>query len=649
MSTEQRFRELIAVNRAIVSSLDYDEVLRLVVEKACALVGSDICLLLLAGPDDLVRIVASRGLPSEVAERFSARFDEGIRESLRRLLGFQRDDFFLGVPIVDHGLIRGILAVYRRGSSIIEPEDEELITALADQAAIALEHAARYRDARRIGAQYAGRLSAIYTNTGYGLAFLDRDLRFVEVNAAYAQKFGLPVEQMVGRLHAELAPARNQTRSLLRGVLASGEPLELREMEHERRGEMTYWDWTAHPVLDELGRVEGLVISAIDVTAKVRAREEIELANRRKDEFLAMLAHELRNPLAAISSAVELMRMPAQANAERVHAAASRQVTHMTRLLDDLLDVSRITTGKIQLRRQTVDLCSIVTRALQLVGSAMQAKRHRLAVNMDGTAIQVDGDPDRLLQVICNLLVNAVKYTEDGGEISIDVQLVAGRARLAVRDNGIGIAPETLPHLFELFMQADRALDRSQGGLGIGLTIVKRLIEMHGGEIHVHSKGLGLGSEFVAWLPALESSVPAAPEPAAPARVTAPVRRILLVEDNEDAAALLAEMLELDGHRVTVVGDGESAIDAAQREMPDVVLLDIGLPRMSGYDVARYLRENVASDPPLLIALTGYGQDHDVRASREAGIHHHMVKPVEPDLLRGLLASAGPGPVQSGD
>jgi len=371
-----------------------------------------------------------------------------------------------------------------------------------------------------------------------------------------------------------------------------------------------------------------------------RLNAELSEADRRKDEFLALLAHELRNPLAPISNAVQVLSLAGAGDPalERATRIMERQVRHMTRLVDDLLDVSRIGHGRIELRREPVALTAIVAGALEASRPLVEERGHRLSVSLPPDPVHVFADPTRLEQVLQNLVNNAARYTPAGGRIEIAAEQVGGEAILRVRDDGTGIPPDMLARIFEPFAQLDRPLERSAGGLGMGLTLVRRLVALHGGRVEAHSEGLGRGSEFVVRLPAL----------ARPAGAGAPVRRlrvplvrplqILVVDDNVDAADSLAALLRMLGHEVRTVYDGSAAIEAAHDEPPpDVVLLDIGLPGLDGYEVAREIRGRRPDAAITLIALTGWGQDEDRRRSREAGFAHHLVKPVEPAVLRELL------------
>ncbi len=394
----------------------------------------------------------------------------------------------------------------------------------------------------------------------------------------------------------------------------------------------------------DLATAEDLAARAAVALDNARLYHEVQQADRQKNEFLSMLAHELRNPLAPIRNAVEVMRLkgPADATAKWVREVIDRQVRHMTRLVDDLLDVSRITQGKIRVRPEPVDVAAVVAQAVEATGSVIDAHGHRLAVALPPEPLWVTGDPARLTQVLTNLLNNAAKYTEDGGDIAVAVRREGGDAVLAVRDTGVGIPPGMLSAVFDLFTQIDRSLDRSQGGLGVGLTLVKRLIELHGGTVHARSDGPGRGSEFVVRLPA---AAPPAAAPEAGGHPTPPGdaarRRDLVVDDNADAAGSLTRLLRMSGFDVRQVHNGAAALEFVPDFRPGVALVDIGMPGMDGYEVARRLRVGPGGDLTL-VALTGYGTDDDRRRCREAGFDHHLTKPVEFDALRQILTAAGP-------
>lgn len=370
------------------------------------------------------------------------------------------------------------------------------------------------------------------------------------------------------------------------------------------------------------------------------AQEALKEADRRKDEFLAMLAHELRNPLAPIRNAAELLAMMRidDARVHQVIEIVRRQVGRMTHLVDDLLDVSRITRGHIELAREPVELMSLVNEAVEVVEPLVGERGHTVTVVTSGGGAYVDGDRLRLVQCVTNLLVNAVKYTDPGGQIRVALEHQGDWATVAVADDGSGIPPDLLPHVFDLFVQGRRTPDRAAGGLGIGLSVAKRLVEMHGGRITAQSDGVGRGATFTMRLPLSRRRASALPEAS---RVRSPPRRILVVDDNADAANTLVLLLQFDGHTVEAVYDSKHVADHVATFAPEFVLLDIGLPGMDGYEVARRLRAGPDGGRLRLIALTGYGQPEDRARALEAGFNEHLVKPVDLASLERLLAGLG--------
>jgi PAS domain S-box-containing protein len=387
---------------------------------------------------------------------------------------------------------------------------------------------------------------------------------------------------------------------------------------------------------DEEGSAQRMIGVNIDVT-------ERKEADRRKDEFLATLAHELRNPLAPIRNSLHILKMPKldEAVAQKTREMMERQVHQLVRLVDDLLDVSRVMRGKVELRRQTVALADVIGRAVETARPLFDSHGHELTIDLPTEPLFLCADPVRLAQVVGNLLTNAAKYTEAKGRIRLAAQRDGPQVRLHVRDTGIGIAPEILPRIFELFVQADHASDRAQGGLGVGLTLVKSLVEMHSGSIEAKSEGLGKGSEFIVRLPVVDEAPHVAPdndEQTPSLAQKASGHRILVVDDNQDAADSLAMLLRMQGHHVRVANNGFDALEAVNVERPDIVFLDIGMPKMDGYEVARRLRLQPGANHLVLAALTGWGQKEDRRKSEEAGFDYHLVKPLEPKALEQVLA-----------
>jgi len=373
--------------------------------------------------------------------------------------------------------------------------------------------------------------------------------------------------------------------------------------------------------------------------AESRARADAEAASRAKDEFLAMLGHELRNPLAPIVTALSLMKRRSAGTLEKEREVIERQVKHLVHLVDDLLDVSRITQGKVALKKERVELGAVVQRAVELSSPLLERNQHHLSVLVPAHGLEVVGDSTRLAQVISNLLTNAAKYTQRGGHIEVVASRHEERVALTVKDDGVGIGPAMLSHVFELFAQERQSIDRSQGGLGLGLAIVKSLMAMHDGTVSATSAGPGKGSSFTITLPAARSEAPLeAPAHLAgtpPPRAATTGRRVLVVDDNPDAAELLADVLRVHGHEARIAHDGPVALRVAAAFNPEVALLDIGLPVMDGYELARKLRHQMGS--VRLIAVTGYGQDADRQRAREAGFDAHMIKPIEVEALRLAL------------
>jgi two-component system CheB/CheR fusion protein len=404
------------------------------------------------------------------------------------------------------------------------------------------------------------------------------------------------------------------------------------------------WVWDrGFPIRDQAGQVYRVCGIAVDVTARKQAEEALKEADRRKDEFLAMLAHELRNPLAPIGTALEIMRRTGATvpSVEPARQTIERQFRQLARLVDDLLDVARITRGHVELRKGPAELAAVVGQALETSRPFLDARGHELTVSLPPEPVWLDADPDRLAQVFANLLNNAAKFTPEGGRIELTAERQGRDVVLRVRDNGVGMTGEMLTRAFDLFVQGDRALDRSQAGLGIGLTLARRLVAMHGGSVHAYSDGPGKGAEFVVRLPVRADAPPAG---RASRRDDGPrtSRRILVVDDNVDAADALAHFLGMSGHQVRTAYGGPEALEAARAYRPETVFLDIGLPGMDGYEVARQLRREVGLEGIVLVAVTGYGQEEDRRRSHAAAIDHHLVKPVDLAALEAVLAARNP-------
>ncbi|MCC6071644.1 ATP-binding protein [Massilia sp. GCM10020059] len=429
---------------------------------------------------------------------------------------------------------------------------------------------------------------------------------------------------------------------------ASGEPYEVKARIRSAQGEYRTYFIRAAPLHDSTGTIVQWFGTDTDVTAIETAQSELRAANRRKDEFLAMLAHELRNPLAPISTAAELLKLTAL-DEHRVRQTSNiigRQVAHMTKLVDDLLDVSRVTRGLVTLQEEPLVVGSLVADAVEQVHSLLEDKHHHFTIDAPGESLGIRGDRTRLIQVFSNLLNNAAKYTPANGRITLRLRAVEGQAEIRVEDNGIGIAAPLLPYIFDLFTQAERSPDRSQGGLGLGLALVKSLVELHGGAVWAESGGPGKGSRFTVRLPLVDAS---AADPAASARQGQAVPagdglQLMVVDDNRDAAQTLSMLLEAVGHRVAVSYDASEAIDEAQRCRPALLFLDIGLPDIDGYALARKLRAMPETAGAMLVAVTGYGQPDDKARALAAGFDRHLVKPVRMEEVLALVDEAAARP-----
>ena len=428
-------------------------------------------------------------------------------------------------------------------------------------------------------------------------------------------------------------------------VQLAAQGTEVRDFEAEivnEDGTLLTMFGNATPLWDEQERTRGAVAAFVDISERKRAEQSLLETDRRKDEFLAILAHELRNPLAPIGNAVEILKLQPNPdeNLQAARRIIDRQLQHMVRLIDDLLDVSRITHGRLELRKQRVELNTVLQQAIETSRPLIERARHRLDLDLPTRPIYLQADPVRLAQVFVNLLNNACSYMSRGGEIHVSVQVEGAEVLVEVRDSGIGIAPEFLPRLFEMFSQAGTGLDRPQGGLGIGLSLAKQLVDLHGGRIEAASPGPGRGSEFKVRLPVILPAQQVGETSSAGPKEggEGSALRILVVDDNRDAAESLAMLLRARGHQVETAFDGLAGVEAAQRSRPDLMLLDIGMPRLDGYSACRRIREQPWGKGLRIVALTGWGQEEDRRKSESAGFDGHLVKPIAADDLQRLLA-----------
>jgi PAS domain S-box-containing protein len=481
----------------------------------------------------------------------------------------------------------------------------------------------------------------------------DASGKLLTVNRAYCEFFGVTEEEVRGPNWRPLVHPEDAAHYVDEFVRCTAERVPFRAQARVRRGDGA-WRWidsVGLPRFSAAGEFLGLTGSSPDITDRVEMEQALREADRRKDEFLATLAHELRNPLAPIRQAATIARSPA-ANATQVRWSLDvieRQVSHMALLLDDLLDVSRITRGRLALNPSPLDLRGVIDIAVETARPVLDASRQRIAIEMPAAPVTVHADPLRLAQVLANLLTNAGKYGEPDGVVNIAVRTEADAVCIEVRDTGIGIAADALAAVFEVFSDAKPALDRTGKGLGIGLALARALVALHGGTLTAVSAGVGCGATFTVRLPRSGAAVAPASAAAREARAAASGRRILVVDDNADAAESLAAMLRLAGHEVMTAHGGAAGLDAAGRFAPDAALLDLGMPDLDGYALARELRARRAEQPLTLIAVTGWGQAEDRRRSAAAGFDHHLTKPVDPDELAALLARATPGAAAAGD
>jgi len=563
-------------------------------------------------PDDLAACVRT------YATCFDERRSFTMEYRLRRHDGVYRWVLDSGIPLYEAGRFKGYI-----GSCVDISDRKEAEDALRDREA---------------------ELGLVAQATPVILTRCSRDLRYLYINAAGARLFALEPEQVIGRPICEVMDARafDMIQPHIERVLR-GETVEYEEQipygPSPRWMRVTYVpDWGPS------GRVDGWIGSIVDIDERKHAELQatrlfaaLQESDRRKDEFIAILAHELRNPLAPVRNASHYLKLRGLSDPELQKSIdlIDRQVGMIGRLIEDLLDVSRITRGTLELRREPVPIMELIQSAVDACRHEIEASGHALRLSLPVEPLVLNGDRARLIQALCNLLANAVKFSSPGAPVEVEARASDGHVLIAVRDHGKGIPPDQLEKIFELFVQLDRSLER-QGGLGIGLTLTRQIAELHGGSVEARSEGPGRGSEFLMRLPigvvldARNATAQAKP------RVTA--RRVLVVDDNPDTVDSLAIILEISGHHVEKAFDGAAAFDATQRMLPDVVLLDIGMPKMNGYDVARRIREQPWGERIRLVALTGWGQDKDRRSALDAGFDAHLVKPVAFEAIERILA-----------
>jgi PAS domain S-box-containing protein len=516
-------------------------------------------------------------------------------------------------------------------------------------------------------------LCVLAEHTPGALAVVDRDMRYVYVNRHWLDTFALSDRDVIGERHDEVVPGLPEAwNDLHQRSLRGARQTSNAEAFTRPDGSVDWLRWSFSPWKESSGQIAGLVLCAEVVTERMETeralrasfeqakavrieleatRRDAEVANRMKNEFLALLGHELRNPLAPIQTALDLIKIRDKGASVRERAIIERQVQHLVCLVDDLLDMSRITRAQIELKKTSIELSHVIEEAVEAASPLLERRCHNLKIDVPARGLQVLADEGRLVQIFANLLTNAAKYTDPGGQIVISAGVDKDKVVARVRDTGCGISHEMLPQVFDMFVQGEHTLDRSRGGLGLGLTIVKSLVELHGGTVGVESAGPGQGSEFIVSLPAVSQQILDLPviEPH-PAPVGTPLgrRRVLVVDDNTDAAELLADILREHGHETSIAHDGPTALTKALVFRPDVALLDIGLPVMDGYELARRFRDLPELKRVQLLAVTGYGQQEDKERSRAAGFYEHLVKPIDFSRLRALIDRGVEQPGQPG-
>ena len=610
----------------------------------------------LAAATGVANIVRT-GRPLLVAEIPKQMLDQAISDPEQRAmvdeLGLHS---YIGVPLRRGEDTIGVITLAMAESGRrYDSGDLAVAVTLADRASAAIGNAHVFREVARARADTAAerdRLAQLISALPIAIAVIrGPDLVFDMVNEPFERTFG--GRALKGLRQIDMGDDSSGRIQRIRTIMETGVPSTFVELpvtfdwDGTGTASLRYFDGGMAPMRGALGEIDGVFSFSKDVTEQVLGRQTLEIArkaaeeaNRVKDEFLAMLGHELRNPLAPILTALDLMEMRAPETFARERSVILRQVRHVVRLVDDLLDISRITRGNIELHRDDIDVVDTVSKALEIASPLLEERKHELVTTLTRGMI-VNADGVRLAQVVANLLTNAAKYTERGGLISISVVREDDSVAIRVTDNGVGISPEVLPHVFDTFYQSRQAIDRAQGGLGLGLAIVRTLVELHDGSVEAKSAGAGKGSEFTVRLPAVEDPQHVRPAVGTPIKGTRPLRidGVLIVDDNADALSLLADALEARGMIIHRAHDAPSALAEAQKHLPRIALLDIGLPVMDGYELGRRLRELPGLETIKLVAVTGYGQASDLEKSRAAGFEAHLVKPISLDTVQMTIDS----------
>lgn len=641
-----------------------------VLDAALEITGADMGTLQLL-EDGVLRIVAQKGFNAVFLNFFEgvqggdqAACGEAMRRGERVIVEDVTDSpIFQGSKALETVLTAGVRAVQStpivaRSGALIgmfsthfqrphRPDQRELrlLDFLSQHAAHSIERE-QVRDAL---ATKERQLATITENVGSPITMCNRNLRYVFANEAYARLIGRPVGEILGQPIADVlgAEAFETIRPSVQRVLG-GERVEYETPIVYPGTGKRYMHAVYVPDIDVDGTVRGWFAGLADITERKRVEEELRRAeaelreaNRHKDEFIAVLGHELRNPLSVIRNSVEILRTPAlDSQSPATLDMLERQVSHMVRLVDDLLDMNRVSRGNIEFRSDRINLADVVNRAVENSGAMIENMAHRLTVTMPTQPVYLAADSERLMQAVANLLSNACKFMDRGGRIDVSLASDTRWAVIRVRDHGIGIASADTRRIFEMFAQVDKSMQHGNG-LGIGLTLVKAIVEQHGGTVEARSDGAGRGSEFIVRLPISAADLDESANAMSDAELVIQ-REILIIDDNRDSAQTLSELLQAYGHKTHIAHDGIEGLEAAQRLRPEVVLLDIGLPTISGYDACRGIRGQPWGEKMVLVALTGCGQARDVLSARQAGFDHHLVKPVNYQTLQTILAAIPP-------